>query len=165
MKTILVADTDSTICLYYAQELYEEGYDVITCSDPMELAASLKGKRPDVVLMDAGMAQGAEARPPEALGRGPGAVQVIGLQAGAGSGKDTEGKPVFNKGPVCEKGADLRNLKVIIRDLLGEEDSPSPSAPGFLRGRGKVPGVQMSLFDQEAGFRCVEEEADGRGLA
>jgi DNA-binding response OmpR family regulator len=52
MKKILVMDDDSAVRMLYSEELTDEGYDVITCSDPTELTDLIEQKGPDLLLMD-----------------------------------------------------------------------------------------------------------------
>ena len=51
-KKILVVDDDPAIRMLYAEELSEEGYQVITCGEGPRLMHLIQKERPDVVLMD-----------------------------------------------------------------------------------------------------------------
>lgn len=52
MKKILVADQEETICMLYAEELIEEGYDVVTISDPKDFMQVVEAETPDLILLD-----------------------------------------------------------------------------------------------------------------
>jgi DNA-binding NtrC family response regulator len=53
MSTILIMDEDRAIRMLYAEELTEEGYNVITCGDAAMLMELISRKKPDIVLMEA----------------------------------------------------------------------------------------------------------------
>lgn len=55
MPRILVVDDDDSIRMLYAEELGEEGYDVLTCSDGALLLDMLRQFNPDLVVMDVRM--------------------------------------------------------------------------------------------------------------
>jgi len=52
MNTILIIDEDQQIQMLYAEELFDEGYDVLTCSNPSGLMKLIDQKRPDLVIME-----------------------------------------------------------------------------------------------------------------
>jgi DNA-binding NtrC family response regulator len=52
MKKILVADQEEVLCMLYAEELMEEGYDVVTVSDSKDFMGVLKAESPDLLLLD-----------------------------------------------------------------------------------------------------------------
>lgn len=52
MKKILVADNEKAICMLYAEELIEEGYDVVTISDPKDFMQVVEAESPDLILLD-----------------------------------------------------------------------------------------------------------------
>jgi DNA-binding NtrC family response regulator len=52
MNKILVIDDDQGIRMLYADELTDEGYDVVTCGDGSCLMEFIKEERPDLVVMD-----------------------------------------------------------------------------------------------------------------
>jgi DNA-binding NtrC family response regulator len=52
MKRILVVDHDTAMQLLYADELTEEGYEVITTGDGSGLMELIEKKRPDLVVLD-----------------------------------------------------------------------------------------------------------------
>ena len=52
MSKILVVDDDAAIRMLYADELEEEGYDVIECGEACGLMELIAGKKPDLVVMD-----------------------------------------------------------------------------------------------------------------
>lgn len=52
MNKILVIDDDQGVRMLYADELADEGYEVVTCGDGSRLVEFIKAERPDLVLMD-----------------------------------------------------------------------------------------------------------------
>ncbi|MBW1886998.1 MAG: response regulator, partial [Deltaproteobacteria bacterium] len=52
MNRILVVDDDKAIRMLYADELAEEGYEVITNDGDSQIMALIKEKEPDVIVMD-----------------------------------------------------------------------------------------------------------------
>lgn len=52
MNKILVIDDDQGIRMLYADELTDEGYDVVTCGEGSCLMEFIKEERPDLVVMD-----------------------------------------------------------------------------------------------------------------
>lgn len=52
MNTILIMDEDKVIRMLYADELSEEGYEVITCGDAAVLKKLISSKNPDLVVME-----------------------------------------------------------------------------------------------------------------
>ena len=52
MKRILVVDDDEAIRILYAEELADEGYEVITNDGQSQIMTLIKEKHPDVIVMD-----------------------------------------------------------------------------------------------------------------
>jgi len=52
MNRILVVDDDEAIQMLYADELAEEGYEVITNNGDSRLMTLIKQKKPDLIVMD-----------------------------------------------------------------------------------------------------------------
>jgi CheY-like chemotaxis protein len=52
MKKILVADQEEVICMLYAEELIEEGYDVVTVTNPKDFVQLFEAESPDLILLD-----------------------------------------------------------------------------------------------------------------
>lgn len=52
MNKILVVDDDQGVQMLYADELTDEGYDVVTCGDGSRLMEFIQEERPDLVVMD-----------------------------------------------------------------------------------------------------------------
>lgn len=52
MNKILVVDDDRGVQMLYADELTDEGYDVVTSGDGSHLVELIKEERPDLVVMD-----------------------------------------------------------------------------------------------------------------
>jgi DNA-binding response OmpR family regulator len=52
MNKILIVDNDKSIQMLYADELAEDGYDVITSGDGSEVMKLIKKENPDVIVMD-----------------------------------------------------------------------------------------------------------------
>jgi DNA-binding response OmpR family regulator len=52
MNRILVVDDEKAIRILYAEELTEEGYEVIATGDGSNLMELMEKKRPDLVLLD-----------------------------------------------------------------------------------------------------------------
>ena len=52
MNKILIVDDDETIRMLYADELTEEGYDVIASSDGSQLMELIAQKKPDLIVLD-----------------------------------------------------------------------------------------------------------------
>lgn len=55
MLRILVVDDDDSIRMLYAEELGEEGYEVLTCGDGALLMDLIHQSNPDLVVMDVRM--------------------------------------------------------------------------------------------------------------
>ncbi len=49
---IVIVDDDPAIRMLYSDELFEEGYDVITCGDGLGLMKAIRKERPDLIVMD-----------------------------------------------------------------------------------------------------------------
>lgn len=52
MNTILIVDNDKAIRMLYAEELKEDGYEVITTGDDSRVTALIEQTRPDLVVME-----------------------------------------------------------------------------------------------------------------
>lgn len=52
MKNILIVDDEESTRLLYAEELSDEGYEVITTNDYSRLMELIEEKRPDVIILD-----------------------------------------------------------------------------------------------------------------
>lgn len=52
MARLLVVDDEASIRLLYAQELGEEGHDVVTAGTAVEAAEKLKGEHFDLIVLD-----------------------------------------------------------------------------------------------------------------
>lgn len=52
MNRILVVDDDEAIRILYAEELAEEGYEVITNAGDSQIMTLIKEKEPDLIVMD-----------------------------------------------------------------------------------------------------------------
>ena len=52
---VLIADSDEVLASCYADELAEEGYLVVRCSDSAQLMDAIVAERPDLILMDTKM--------------------------------------------------------------------------------------------------------------
>lgn len=52
MSTILIMDEEEAIRMLYADELSEEGYEVITCGNAAGLRELIGRKQPDLVVME-----------------------------------------------------------------------------------------------------------------
>ena len=52
MNKILVIDDDQGVQMLYADELTDEGYDVVTCGDGSRLMEFIQEEQPDLVVMD-----------------------------------------------------------------------------------------------------------------
>ena len=57
MNRILVVDDDKGIRMLYAEELAEEGYEVITNDGDSQIMTLIKEKEPDVIVMDIRLGQ------------------------------------------------------------------------------------------------------------
>jgi len=54
MNKILVAEREETLCFVYQEEFSEQGYDVITISNPENFMEALESENPDLIIMDIG---------------------------------------------------------------------------------------------------------------
>lgn len=52
MARLLVVDDEASIRLLYAQELGEEGYDIVTAGTAVEAAEKLQGEHFDLIVLD-----------------------------------------------------------------------------------------------------------------
>jgi two-component system response regulator (stage 0 sporulation protein F) len=52
MNKIMAVDDDESIQMLYAEELTEEGYDVIICGDGSRLLDLVEQEKPDLIVMD-----------------------------------------------------------------------------------------------------------------
>jgi len=57
MNKILVADQEEAICMLYSEELVEEGYNVVTISDPKDFMQAVEAENPDLIVLDMGMVE------------------------------------------------------------------------------------------------------------
>jgi len=57
MKKILIVDDEDVIRMLYAEELKEEGYDVITTGSGHGLIELVEQERPDLIVLDIKMAE------------------------------------------------------------------------------------------------------------
>jgi DNA-binding response OmpR family regulator len=57
MRLILVAVQEDAICLLYAEELIEDGYDVVTSSNPARFLQLVEAESPDLILLDIWMVE------------------------------------------------------------------------------------------------------------
>jgi DNA-binding response OmpR family regulator len=57
MKKILIVDDEDVIRMLYAEELREEGYDVITTGSGHGLIELVEQERPDLIVLDIKMAE------------------------------------------------------------------------------------------------------------
>ena len=57
MKKILVADWEEAICMLYAEELIEDGYEVVTISNPDDFMQTVGVEKPDLILLDIWMVE------------------------------------------------------------------------------------------------------------
>jgi CheY-like chemotaxis protein len=57
MKKILIVDDEEVIRMLYAEELEEEGYEVVTAGSGHGLIEMIKEKKPDLVILDIKMAE------------------------------------------------------------------------------------------------------------
>lgn len=57
MDTILIVDDDLAIRAFYADELSEEGYEVITTGDGSGLKDLIEETRPDVIVLDSNLGE------------------------------------------------------------------------------------------------------------
>jgi DNA-binding response OmpR family regulator len=57
MKKILIVDDEEVIRMLYAEELEEEGYDVMTAGSGHGLIEMIKEAKPDLVILDIKMAE------------------------------------------------------------------------------------------------------------
>ena len=57
MKKILVMDDEEAIQILYADELTEEGYDVVTGGDGSSLMALIDETKPDLIVLDVRLGQ------------------------------------------------------------------------------------------------------------
>jgi len=52
MKTVLIADDESSIRMLYRRELSDEGYNVVTAADAKEAIEIARENPPDLVILD-----------------------------------------------------------------------------------------------------------------
>ena len=52
MQTILIAIDDQVISMLLSEELFEEGYSILTISDPWMLSQAIQGNRPVLLVID-----------------------------------------------------------------------------------------------------------------
>ena len=52
MQTILIAIDDQVISMLLSEELFEEGYSILTISDPWMLSQATQGTRPELLVID-----------------------------------------------------------------------------------------------------------------
>ena len=57
MRKILVADQEEAICMLYAEELIEDGYDVVSISNPDDFMQTVGVEKPDLILLDIWMVE------------------------------------------------------------------------------------------------------------
>ena len=52
LSRVLLIEPDEALRMLYAEELDEDGYDVVTCADCNQAIISIQHKRPDLVIVD-----------------------------------------------------------------------------------------------------------------
>ncbi len=57
MTKILVVDDEAPLCMLYAEELTEEGYEVVSTRDCEGLMEMIEQHRPDVIVLDIRMGE------------------------------------------------------------------------------------------------------------
>lgn len=130
MCRILVLDDDESIRLLYEEELTDEGYDVISGNDGIDICTMVLEKRPDLIILDLklGTVSGCEVL--KKLRTKDVAVPVILCTAYPVSQKEAGAMGAHD---VVVKRSDLGELKLKIRKALHANTSTLPlSIPATL---------------------------------
>ena len=118
MPRILIVEDDASLCLLYASELEEEGYEVRAVKGGAEALAEIDRERPDLVVLDIKMApmDGLEFLD-ELLTRSRSVPVVINSAYPAFKSDFT----TWGADAYVVKSADLTELKTTVQNLLAAE--------------------------------------------
>ena len=118
---IVIVDDDPAIRMLYSDELFEEGYNVITCGDGLGLMKAIRKEIPDLIVMDIRLGCDNGLDPLQDLKTTRPNRPVI--LCTAYQAFDHDMKPVAADYYVT-KSSDLQELKATIKNALNGERSP-----------------------------------------
>ncbi len=124
MNTILIMDEDQQIQMLYAEELFDEGYDVLTCSNPSDLMQLVDQKRPDLVIMEALFKDYDGLELLQKISHTYKKIPVILCTAYPAFKQDLRSLAAFS---FLVKSSNLKSLKAMIENALNREAPRSPS--------------------------------------
>jgi DNA-binding NtrC family response regulator len=124
MKKILVADLEEALCMLYAEELMEEGYDVVTVSDSKDFMRVLKAESPDLLLLDIRMDTDENGMHFRDIRSNHNSMSVILCTTYAPSMESSE---YLNVDDIVMKSSNFDELKLKIARILGNAEEPVSS--------------------------------------
>jgi len=124
MNTILIMDEDQQIQMLYAEELFDEGYDVLTCSNPSDLMQLVDQKRPDLVIMEVLFKNYDGLELLQKISHTYKEIPVILFTAYPAFKQDLRSRAAFS---FLVKSSNLKSLKAMIEHALNRETPRSPS--------------------------------------
>jgi len=141
MKKVLVACDDKILSMLYADELAEEGYDVVPTSRLTRLLVETEQEKPALVLVDCRMDRYLDSDLCRAVMKGASPAPII---------LCVDHLSVAPKLPsgnhVVLRGSNLKPLKAKIREVL-QEDGP------FFEQAAPIPEKEIPLFPVEIPLR------------
>jgi DNA-binding response OmpR family regulator len=115
MKKILVIDDEENIRLLYKEELSDEGYQVDVAASAVEALEKIQSDKPDLITLDIKMPGMDGIELMEKLKKENTDIPIILCSA---YGRYKQDFRVWSSNAYVVKSADLRELKVTIRDIL-----------------------------------------------
>ncbi|MFW6115057.1 MAG: response regulator [Thermodesulfobacteriota bacterium] len=126
MNTILIMDEDEAIQMLYADELTEEGYEVVACSNAAGLMDLIGRKTPDLVVMEAFLRNRDGLELLQEISHTYEDLPVVLCTTSPGFKEDL--RSLAARGFVV-KSSRLRELKAVIKDLLEADGVPHAHPP------------------------------------
>ena len=117
MKKILIVDDEENIRLLYKEELNDEGYQVDVAANAEEALEKIRSGNPDVITLDIKMPGMDGIELMNKLKEDNTNIPIILCSA---YGRYKQDFRVWSSNAYVVKSADLRELKVTIRDVLRE---------------------------------------------
>ncbi len=146
MSKVLIMDEDEAIRMLYADLLTEEGYEVITCGDALELMELIGRKNPDLVVMEVLLSNRDGLDLLQDISHTFRELPIILCTACPAFREDLRSLAAHG---FVVKGSNLNVLKAVIEDVLEGGESPrSSSLPAH--GDLRKPMAQESFSWEEA---------------
>ena len=143
MNRILVIDDDQALRMLYADELAEEGYEVVTSGDASHLMEVIEKNRPNLVVMDIRLGKYDGLDLLQDIRNTYGKLPVIICTAYPSFRHDMKSTAADY---YVDKSSNLEKLKLKIKMAFGGSGQPlSFSSLGELHQKEEIPGEQLGL--------------------